>query len=116
MGSRKLRAWVPCRSIAQETGRFCSAETYFGVVEVGEQADATLIIGLAVQRWTYYARRALHRTPSRPSSNFTASVTVERGRPRSSAASEKLCRSATRVKTHGVEPVHCSPSPDDDGG
>ncbi|SCW41453.1 hypothetical protein SAMN02927900_01540 [Rhizobium mongolense subsp. loessense] len=89
MGSRKWRAWVPCRSSAQETGRFCSAETCFGVVEVGEQADATLIIGLAVQRWTYYARRALHRTPSRQ----------ERGRPRSSAASEKLCRSATRVKT-----------------
>src|ERR1700731_1388388 len=37
--------------------------------------------------------------PRRASSCFTASVTVERGRRRSSAASVKLRRSATRVNT-----------------
>jgi hypothetical protein len=39
------------------------------------------------------------RTPSRASSCFTASVTVERGTPRSFAASLKLRRSTTRVNT-----------------
>ena len=39
------------------------------------------------------------RAPSRASSPFTASVTDERGRPRSSAARLKLRRSRTRVKT-----------------
>ena len=67
---------------ANESRRLGLDESALRILEIGDQANATS-----------------SRTPSRASSPFTASVTDDRGRPRSSAARLKLRRSTIRVKT-----------------
>jgi hypothetical protein len=57
------------------------------------------VIGLPVEGRTDVAGRPLQQLHAEPRFELTASVTVERRRPRSSAASVKLRRSTTRVNT-----------------
>jgi hypothetical protein len=74
---------------AQFAARCDAAEGAFGVFDIGNSPSK---VGL-----TWRVVRASRRTPSRASISFTASVTVERGRPISCAARVKLRRSTMRV-------------------
>jgi len=85
---------------AQQPLRFGAAERGLRILQIGDQRETAPVVGLAVEGRTDVTRRPLQSwTPSRASSCFTASVTVERGRPSSSAARVKLRRSTTRVNT-----------------
>lgn len=82
----------------QHAFRLGADERALGILDVREDGQAMLVVGLTVEL-AWRVVRAVERTPRRASS-LTAFVTVDRGRPVSSAASVKLCLSTTRGKTH----------------
>jgi hypothetical protein len=85
----------------QRAARPGAGEGAFRLLQIGDQPQAALVIGLPVRRGADMARGALEEPDPQPGFQrpCTASVTEDLGIPRSSAAWVKLRRSTILVKT-----------------